>query len=251
MPDLLNDVEKNTPRISIGMVVYNGAAHIRNALDSIASQTYRNIELIVVDGGSTDGTLEILREYADNISILVSEPDRGIYDAMNKVCSLAKGDWLVFLGCDDFLLDSLGDMVGAMSLPDAVYYGNVVWLSSGKIYDGKFSKFRIMHQNICHQSIFYPRAVYKKYFYDLDYPALADHAYNIKVWGEGFLFVYVEVTVSRFNDTGASSFGDDEFEKRRICLIRKAFGQWFAIAEYLYSKIIKLAYFVRGLVELR
>lgn len=97
MHDLPSELKNSPPKISIGLVVYNGAEHIRCALDSIVRQSYKNIELIVVDGGSTDGTQDVLNEYAEHISVLVSEPDKGIYDAMNKVNSLATGDWLFFL----------------------------------------------------------------------------------------------------------------------------------------------------------
>jgi len=95
MSDMLAEKNANSPKISIGIVVYNGIEYIRRALGSVVGQPYRNIELIVVDGGSTDGTLSVLNEYSKDISVLVSEPDKGIYDAMNKVCSLATGDWLI------------------------------------------------------------------------------------------------------------------------------------------------------------
>ena len=127
MHDLPSEMKNSPPKISVGLVVYNGVEHIRSALDSIVRQSYKNIELIVVDGGSTDGTLDVLHEYAEHISVLVSEPDKGIYDAMNKVCSLATGDWLIFLGCDDNLFDTLGNVAELMTDPDTVYHGDVIF----------------------------------------------------------------------------------------------------------------------------
>lgn len=237
-----------SPKISIGLVVYNGAEHIRSALDSIVTQSYKNIELIVVDGDSNDGTQYILREYAEHISVLVSEPDSGIYDAMNKVCALATGDWLIFLGCDDVLLDALGGTIEQMSDPDTVYYGDAIFLSSGNIYGGKFSKRRLTRQNFCHQSMFYPKAVYKKYSYSMDYKWLADYAYNLKLAGAAIPFVYLQKVIAVFNDKGGSSQGDAEFEKRKIDLIRSSFGNMYALLEILRRFIESVKRFVDKIV---
>jgi glycosyltransferase involved in cell wall biosynthesis len=240
MHDLLSEVHSSSPKISVGIVVYNGIEHIRSALDSIAKQAYENIELVVVDGASDDGTQHVLNEYAKHISTLVCEPDKGIYDAMNKVCSLATGDWLIFLGCDDVLLDTLGNVAEKMSDPDSVYYGNVVLRSSGKIYGGKFSKRRLARVNFCHQSTFYPRSVYKKYTYSLEYKWLADYAYNIKLVGLGIPFIHVAEVVSVFNDKGGSSCGDAEFEKIKPDLLRSSFGTPYALLGNLYRPIRKM-----------
>ena len=232
--------KEKLPRISIGIVVYNCAEHIRVAIDSVVKQPYKHIELIVVDGGSSDGTLSVIDEFSNYISKVVSEQDEGIYDAMNKVCSLATGDWLIFLGCDDVLLASLGNMVELMTDCDAVYYGDVILRSSGGIYGGKFSKLRLARMNFCHQAMFYPRAVYKKYSYSLDYRWLADYAYNIKLVGAGTAFIYVKEVISVFNDKGGSSLGDAEFEKRKLGLICSSFGTTYALLEILRRLTIRL-----------
>lgn len=233
MHDSQGELKIGPPRISIGLVVYNGIDHIRSALDSIVRLSYRNIELIVVDGGSTDGTLDVLNQYAEHVFVLVSEPDKGIYDAMNKVCSLASGDWLIFLGCDDVLLDTLGNITKLMTDPDSVYYGDVIKRSSGKIYDGKFSKYRLMRHNICHQALFYPKSVYKNYSYCLDYRWLADYVYNLKLLGDAIPFVYTGVVVSIYNDEGGSAPGDIDLTRDQLKLIRASFGNIYALIEIL------------------
>lgn len=237
-----SEVNKSSPRISIGLVVFNGIEHIRVALDNIVRQSYRNIELIVVDGGSTDGTKNVLDEYAEHIAVLISEPDKGIYDAMNKVCSLATGDWLIFLGCDDVLLDTVCNMAVQLNDPVAVYYGDVILSSTGKIYGGEFSKYRLMKQNICHQALFYPRDVYMKYSYNLNYKWLADHAYNLKLLGDRVPFVYTGVVVSLFNDKGLSSHGDADFSRDKKKLIRAAFGNTQVLIGILRRRIVALAH---------
>jgi len=240
MHDLPSEMKSGTPRISIGLVVYNGAEYIRSALDSIVKQPYKDIELVVVDGGSSDGTLDVLEEFANYISVMVSKPDEGIYDAMNKVCSLATGDWLIFLGCDDVLLEALGDISVQMTSPDSVYYGDAIFLSSGNVIGGRFSKRRLAQMNICHQAVFYPRTVYKKYAYSLDYSWLADYAYNLNLVGIGIQFVYVNEVVSVYNDKGGSSHGDAEFEKKKIKLIYSSLGLMYVALEILRRLKVRL-----------
>jgi glycosyltransferase involved in cell wall biosynthesis len=95
---------RNFPLISIITVVYNNVSHIQKTLNSIYLQKYKNYELIVVDGGSTDGTLEIIKKNKKKINKWVSEKDKGIYDAFNKGMSLARGDYIGFVNSDDILL---------------------------------------------------------------------------------------------------------------------------------------------------
>jgi len=92
-------------KVSIITVVFNGAKYIRSAIQSILSQDYDNIEYIVIDGGSIDGTVDIVKEYQDKISVFISEPDEGIYDAMNKGIALATGNVIGILNSDDFYID--------------------------------------------------------------------------------------------------------------------------------------------------
>ena len=95
---------RNYPLISIITVVFNNVSHIQKTLNSIYSQKYKNYEIIIIDGGSTDGTLEIIKKNKKKISKWVSEKDKGIYDAFNKGMQLAKGDYIGFVNSDDILL---------------------------------------------------------------------------------------------------------------------------------------------------
>jgi glycosyltransferase involved in cell wall biosynthesis len=94
-------------KISIITVVYNGQRYLEHTILSVLSQKYKNIEHVVVDGGSTDGTLEILKKYESQIDIMVSEPDKGLSDAMNKGAKLATGDWILYLHADDTFTDNM------------------------------------------------------------------------------------------------------------------------------------------------
>jgi glycosyltransferase involved in cell wall biosynthesis len=104
---------ESSPLISIIVAVFNGKKTLQQCIDSVANQTYLNKELIVVDGGSNDGTVELLKASQDSISYWISEPDLGIYNAWNKGLSQAKGEWICFLGTDDFFWNEnvLGEVV--------------------------------------------------------------------------------------------------------------------------------------------
>lgn len=119
------------PCISVITVVYNNAATIREAVESVLNQDYPHIQYIVVDGGSTDGTREILSEYQMRIHTLISEPDKGIYDAMNKGLTRCTGEWVAILNSDDFYAHTgvLSAVVACFQSAkcDAVY-GNLVYV---------------------------------------------------------------------------------------------------------------------------
>jgi glycosyltransferase involved in cell wall biosynthesis len=116
------------PLVTVITAVFKGAATLEGCIDSVLRQEYPNIEHIVWDGGSTDGTVEILRQYDDRIALWRSEPDRGIYDAWNKALVEARGEWICFLGADDeFLPDAVSAyMALAAKNPQAEYLSSRV-----------------------------------------------------------------------------------------------------------------------------
>ena len=221
---LLSSGAASTIRLSIGMVTFNAAAVLERALQSISRHKTRAMELVVGDGASSDGTRDILRRHTDLIDDWRSEPDNGIYDAMNKVRLLATGDWLLFLGADDELLLPAESLLRQFKRPDALYYGDVRLRSSGRVSGGRFSRYRLMQENICHQAICYPKSIYKTKAYATGSGLLADHRYNIELAGSGVPFVRVDELVACFDDTGRSSAGDPAFEQLKLRLIRDNFG---------------------------
>lgn len=135
--------EKYQPLISIIVAVYNGEKHILQTLDSIISQDYENKELIIIDGGSTDRTREILNNYKNYFSYFISEPDRGIYDAWNKGLAASKGDWISFIGSDDVLFKN--------ALKDYVEH-----IQSHKLYQFEFvsSKIQFVTEDLKPRTLF-------------------------------------------------------------------------------------------------
>ncbi len=214
----------DTRRITVGIVTYNAADVLEQALASVLERKSAALELVVIDGASIDGTLGILERHEGNIDYWRSEPDAGIYDAMNNLLQAATGDWLLFLGADDELLASPEQLLRHCRQSGTVYYGDVRIRASGQISGGRFSRYRLMQQNICHQAVLYPRSVYKAKRYDVGCGLLADHRYNIELMGSGTPFVHIPEIVSLFNDAGRSGTGDRQFEAVKLEAIRASFG---------------------------
>jgi glycosyltransferase involved in cell wall biosynthesis len=120
--------DRDIPLISIVIATYNNESTVEQCIDSVAQQTYPRKELIVIDGGSHDGTVDLLLAGQQKITYWVSEPDRGIYHAWNKALPCARGEWICFLGADDFLWDAtvlvrIGEQLRALSPSIRVVYG--------------------------------------------------------------------------------------------------------------------------------
>lgn len=202
-------------KFSIIIVVYNAVGTLEDTLRSVLGQSYTNIELIIIDGMSTDGSLDIINRYSHQIDVIQSEKDNGVYDAMNKGLQFVTGDFIFFLGADDIfynhqVLESLSHYIDD---PQSVYYGNVMYNKSKKLYDGQFSTLKIATKNICHQSIFYPSQILKNELFDLKYKLKADYEMNLRLWAK-YTFIYLNLVVVVYNEDGLSGTNKDyEFEK--------------------------------------
>lgn len=221
-----------TSTITIITVVFNAASTIHSCIESVVNQTYKNIQFVIIDGGSTDGTLDIIKRNIHKIDYFISEPDRGIYDAMNKGIKVANGDFIYFLGADDLLFNPnvIANVVRFFKKKNDIYYGNVKFTSRYKLYDGKFNSIKIVTRNISHQSIFYPASVFESYSYNQDYKLFADYALNLVLYNSRiFTFRYIPLTIAIFSDTGLSglnSSSDLKFQKDFLTLIKANFSIW-------------------------
>lgn len=213
------------PVISVITPVFNGAGTLEDSLLSVLSQRYDMVEYVIIDGGSTDGSLDLIRKFDEYIDYWESGPDSGIYDAMNKGLDLARGDWIIFLGSDDILLNCFHTIAPMLRDRATVYYGDVYMPASHKLYGGKFDSYKLMCRNIPHQALFYPRLAVDKYRYDLTYRLLSDYHYNIRCFNDSELhFHYVPVLVSVYNDfDGLTATCRDEAFERDKDDIQKTF----------------------------
>ncbi|RYU87361.1 glycosyltransferase [Mucilaginibacter terrigena] len=223
------------PLISIIIPVFNSADVLKDCLLSVIDQQEKNLELIVIDGGSTDGTPAILKEFEKYISCLVSEPDNGIYDAMNKGTKKATGKWLYFMGADDRLLPGFSQMATLLKDEDTLYYGDVE--SDGDMLEGAFSAYRLAKYCLNHQTLFYPAKVFRTYSYSSRYKVYADYALNIQCWGDSSIKKqYYSIKVVWYNLTGFSATtSDDLFKREKPQLIKQSMG-WLMYLRFLYKR---------------
>ncbi|SEI57307.1 Glycosyltransferase involved in cell wall bisynthesis [Dyadobacter sp. SG02] len=214
----------NSPSISVILVTYNAAQFLQRCLDSIYGQHYPHIEIIVMDGGSTDGTAAILHENTGNIAFWKSEKDSGIYEAMNKALDHARGEWIYFIGADDILTPAFSQMAEALTDPYAIYYGSV--LKAGQKYLGQMPPYKQAKTGINHQAIIYPAGLFSLRRYDTRYRISADHVFNMQCHSDKhYHFTFKDFDIAIFNDTGISSLQKDAvFEKEKAGLILKHFG---------------------------
>jgi glycosyltransferase involved in cell wall biosynthesis len=186
-----------------------------------------------MDGGSTDGTQAIVKSFKDLRIHFHSEPDMGVYDAMNKGIEKAKGEWILFLGSDDKLHDQtvLKDIAKVVNITkDSVIYGdaqvdgNVSWAKGEKVYGGKFSLYRLLRRNICHQVIFYKKSFLQQHHlrYNLTYPVSADWDLNLRAWLNK-PFHYCPRIISTFTAGGISSGGKDDGFQQSIPILYKQY----------------------------
>ncbi len=212
------------PRVSIVIVTKNAAKYISSCIDSILQQEYPNIEIILFDAVSTDGTQEILESYNSKITFWKSEPDSGIYDAMNKALKHVTGKWVYFMGADDVLCPDFSKFVdNELHNGSYIYYANVMY--KGKKTKGEVSPYEQAKHGIFHQSIIYPASVFKKYTYNTKYKISADYALNMQLYGDKtYQLVYKDYIIANYNDKGLSSYAvDEEFIKVKRNLIMQNF----------------------------
>jgi glycosyltransferase involved in cell wall biosynthesis len=207
-------------KISIVTVCFNSEATIRDTIESVLGQTYLNIEYIIVDGGSTDSTLSIIDEYKKNINQLVSEPDKGIYDAINKGIKLATGDFVGLLNSDDLLfsekcIQTMCEYIKNNSSLDALY-ADLIYVKRGNINKKtryysleKFSLWKARFGFMIPHPTFYAKPeLFKKYgFYKGNYRVAADFELMLRFKKNNVRIFRVPMIMVKMREGGISSTG--------------------------------------------
>jgi len=208
----------SSPLISIVVAVFNGAQTIQKCIDSIQSQDFKNFELIVIDGESTDSTCEILHGNKNVISYMISESDRGISDAWNKGVSQAKGEWIYFLGADDYLWDSkvLSAVANELQNPPLntlVAYGKVAVVNedyqelvrAGRPWHLVSNSFKGL-MVLPHQGIFHHHTLFKTYgYFDEQFRIVADYEFLLRYLKSNAATFFPTITVAGMLHGGLSS----------------------------------------------
>ena len=204
------------PLITVITVVYNGAGQIENTIQSFLQQDRSDCEYVVIDGGSKDGTQEILRKHAASIDVCVSEPDQGIYDAMNKALRRARGEWVYYLNCgDSFASPDVLRSVSSMlrQTERSIVAGSVLVNRPGEP-EARFplpitqesSARQLFHAHLCHQALFVRRSAYcQQGGFDPSYRLFADFDICLKIISETGGFERVGLDIAYFDLSGATT----------------------------------------------
>ena len=215
-------------KFSIITVCRNSAATLRATMQSLAEQTCRDYEWVVVDGASTDDTLSLISTFEGPRGTWISKPDKGIYNAMNKAARLARGDYVYFLNSDDCLIDHavLADVAAeleARAAPDLIY-GNVIYLHPAHRVLRKFehiSTATLPFEDLCHQASFARRALFDSIGpFNERFSTNADYDWLLRVFASGATTHWMDRTVAEFRTGGAhmQNFSAAVEERRAVRL---------------------------------
>ena len=239
---IFKESSSDFPLVSIVMVTWNAAKHFRQALQSVVSQDYPNKEIIVIDGGSTDATLDIVREMEDSVDYWISEKDKGIYDAMNKGILLSRGDWIGFKNADDWYAPGALSLLIQWSGKDpgvGLWYGNSYSVLQEEPL--KLAPFLTDHHSlggnpgIDHRCSFVKAEFHKRCLFDLQYRLAADLDvfWRLKKMGLVFRHTAAFMAYKRF---GGASDGTRILSESFLINRRQA-GWIFAIRSVLESRL--------------
>ena len=226
-------MENSAPRISVITVVYNRVASMEDTILSVINQEYANVEYIVIDGGSTDGTLEIINKYSDRISKYVSEPDNGIYDAMNKGIALASGDWINFMNCGDrFASNTAFSFFQKGALDADIVYGDAIIQYPGFESPWPILNLKDMWKRaaFCHQACFTRTEVMKEFKFDLSYSVSADFDFLYRAWRLNLRFRYVHELICYYDFREGASITNQfrSLRERKAAVLKHdfSFAKW-------------------------
>jgi glycosyltransferase involved in cell wall biosynthesis len=252
----MNKVEY--PLISIITVVFNGEKHIKSTIESVLNQTYSNIEYIIIDGSSNDNTLNIIKSYK-NIK-LISENDKGIYDAMNKGINLANGEIIGILNCGDYYtencISNIFDKykIENLSLKDHYIISGGMYLMNYKkkskiAFDVNKSLLTKLYQRMTlfHPSIFISKLTYLDYgLFDIKYKIAADYDLLLRFYDKGIAFCFSNKIFTKMDDQGISTSSKGVLisvkecfiiRSKYICFFKNFSQSIYELISYFFSRI--------------
>ena len=237
-------------KLSIITVCYNSEKTIERTIKSVITQDYTDYEYIIVDGGSTDGTIDIIRKYSPYITRWISEPDEGIYDAMNKGIQLSSGELIAFINSDDWYVEGAFKAVANCYSDNGEYdliYGDVFQIENGEKQEVSYKKSDLKQLYvrffIIHQAIFVKNSLMKAYLFDTEYDVAADYDFVLKLYKSGRVFYHLDRPIVYFSPGGYSNANSAKLasEYKKISLAAIADDQEMkskyekAIEDHYYS----------------
>ena len=224
----------NNPKISIITIVFNDVAHLESTILSVINQDYANIDYVIIDGGSKDGSVDLIKKYNSKISYWSSEPDKGIYDAMNKGIKAAKGDYIWFLNSGDKIYTD--HLISAIflniknELPDVIYGETMIIAEDGseiglrrlKAPEHLTWKSLTDGMVVCHQSFIASRKITPKY--NLNYKIASDYDWMLKTLRAANSIYNSHQIISGFLDGGTSKKNIRASLKERFKIMSENYG---------------------------
>ncbi|MCF0256256.1 MAG: glycosyltransferase [Bacteroides heparinolyticus] len=234
-----------TPTFSIVTVCYNAEAELEDTIQSVIAQTYRHVEYIIVDGASKDGTLAIIERYKGRIARVVSEPDKGLYDAMNKGLRLATGDYVCFLNAgdcfhEDSTLQQMADCLTKAELPDVLYGETALvdkerhFVRMRRLSAPKTLTWRSFKQGmlVCHQAFFARTALAEPY--DLQYRYSADFDWCIRIMKKAKTLHNTHLTLIDYLEEGMTTKNRKASLAERFRIMAKHYGMISTAAHHAW-----------------
>ncbi len=214
------------PKVTIITVVRNAVEELRKTISSVLGQDYPCVEFIVIDGGSADGTAEVIKSNAENIAYWISEPDQGIYDAMNKGLAKATGDWVNFMNAGDVFTgkDTISKVI-ASNLEDygVVYGDSIAAYPLGRLVFKRAGMPEDMVKGMvfCHQAAFVRRELVTRVGFDISFPIGADFNILFGLYSTGVRFKKLPLTVAIFDAAGLSNLKMVQSAREHFAIVKK------------------------------
>ena len=190
----------------------NNGKELRRTIESVINQTFRDVEYIIIDGGSTDDSVDIIKQYAEHIDFWISERDRGVYHAMNKGLKRAHGEFVIFMNSgDSFYSPNVIEEIDRQISDTDILFGNVCDSASGKVYGGikagsEVTFLTLKKEILCHQGTFYRRAIFERHPYDESLKLIADWKVNVQtIVFDNCKVKVVDTIIANYDLTGMSS----------------------------------------------
>lgn len=226
--------KKIKPLMSIVTVVFNGEKYLEETILSVITQAYDNFEYIIIDGGSTDGTIDIIKKYEDRIDYWVSEADKGIYYAMNKGIEAASGEFIAFINADDWyekdILKNVKEIINEHENID-FFYGDLNFIKTDgeiRIWKGNRGKKGL---SIPHPTVFIRTEILKKTPFNTNFKIVADAELTLRLFHANIKSFYMNEVIANFRDGGVSS-NFWKTQKEAFIVSLQYFGFWYTLKSF-------------------
>ena len=240
------------PLITVVTVVSNGEKTLEQTIQSVVNQTYANVEYIIIDGASTDGTLDIIKKYEDKIDYWQSEPDKGIYDAMNKGIGLATGEWINFMNagdcfCNKNVLSNIFIMRN-VSIFDIVY-GNPIDSNGKSIKQYAPTKLNLfLARMVCHQAIFAKKTCFIENLFNCKYKLIADRVWLHNLVKQKTKIKSLNINIVVYDCTGVSQNYNAVFNEV-LTFQKNEFGYFGIVILYFIAFVSKIKKYILSFVK--